>query len=635
MTNADDQDIPEIGIDIADFSRLRNEGYVYVDKTEFVREILDGPRPRLFLSRPRRFGKTLLIDTLEQAAAGRKELFSGLKIERLRKDAEWPRSHVLRISMNAFGDDPSSLDLNLATSLRRFAKFRGFAIDERNSATSLTQTIETLYWNYANIPILTSGNGTEDVLAANRRKIIVLIDEYDAPIINNLTDPARLEVANRTLHGFYNALKSCENMVDRVFITGITKFSQLSVFSAMNNLMDISFKPEYATICGFSIKEISKYYSPHLDKGLAELRNKRKFGPGFSHKMFMDRIIDWYDGYSWNGKDRVINPLSLQNLLIDYEFDNFWFRTGGMTFLQNLNMRDNIFTKIFNGVENFKGSVDIQDAGNIDPIPLMLQTGYLTIRKHDESDDDSKLYLTVPNREVGMSIMKNYVDRHIIPLMSTNIDIFNSVRTKEFCLAFCQGQSDRAEELLQGFLSVIPYSLHNQKEKLYHIILLSIFLMSDFKVDPEKNVAGGIIDLVVTAPDNTILVTEIKYAKSDNEDDATDVSDKVLVPELSGKDDKKLDSCIDAAFQQIINKGYLLPFIRTKHSVRAVAVAVCGRNHVRIRSCPADELIQRPQKCLDSENSGNPAPVVSNLQETEPVAVTQIQEKNKQGRKTH
>ncbi|MDR1314433.1 MAG: AAA family ATPase, partial [Deltaproteobacteria bacterium] len=115
MTNAGGPDIPEIGIDIADFSRLRNKGYVYVDKTEFVREILDGPRARLFLSRPRRFGKTLLIDTLEQAAAGRKELFSGLAIDRLREGAEWPRSHVLRISMNAFGDDPSSLDLNLAT----------------------------------------------------------------------------------------------------------------------------------------------------------------------------------------------------------------------------------------------------------------------------------------------------------------------------------------------------------------------------------------------------------------------------------------------------------------------------------------------------------------------------------------
>ncbi|MDR1313047.1 MAG: ATP-binding protein [Deltaproteobacteria bacterium] len=606
MSNADGPVIPEIGIDIADFSRLRKEGYVYVDKTELVREILDGPRPRLFLSRPRRFGKTLLIDTLEQAATGRKELFSGLAIDRLRKDAEWPRSHVVRISMNAFGDDPSSLDRSLAAYLQFFAEVRGFTIKEGNSAFSLTQTIETLYSNYADIPIVTQGIRTEDGLFADRSKIIVLIDEYDASIINNLTEPDNLKIVQRTLHGFYNALKSCENMVDRVFITGITKFSQLSVFSAMNNLRDISFKNEYATICGFSIDEISKFYSRHLDLALAEMRQIPEFGPDFSRDMFMDRIIDWYYGYSWNGKDQVINPLSLQNLLIDYEFDNFWFRTGGTNFLQKLNIRDNIFTKVFNGVDNFKGSVDIQDAGNIDPIPLMLQTGYLTVRKHDEFNDNSKLYLTVPNREVGMSIMKNYVDRHIIPLMSAKSEIFNSVATKEFCHAFCQGQSNRAEELLQGFFSVIPYSLHYQNEKFYHVVMLSIFLMSDFSVQAEKNISGGIIDLVVTAPNKTVLVTEIQYAKSDNENDVADISDLSAAPEISGKDDKKLDSCIYAAFRQIIDKDYLLPYVGGKNPVRAVAVAVCGRNHVRIRSCPADEFLQRPQEFIGPEDSDNP-----------------------------
>jgi hypothetical protein len=140
MTNADCPQIPEIGIDKADFSRLSNEGYVYVDKTEFVRKILDGPRARLFLSRPRRFGKTLLIDTLEEAATGRKELFSGLAIDRLRKDAEWTRSHVLRISMNAFGDDPSSLDLNLATYLQLFAK-PGISLSRRGTLLSASSKL--------------------------------------------------------------------------------------------------------------------------------------------------------------------------------------------------------------------------------------------------------------------------------------------------------------------------------------------------------------------------------------------------------------------------------------------------------------------------------------------------------------
>jgi hypothetical protein len=335
--------------------------------------------------------------------------------------------------------------------------------------------------------------------------------------------------------------------------------------------------------------------------------------------MLIERIEEWYDGYSWNGDDRVINPLSLQNLLIDHKFDNFWFRTGGMNFIQKLNIRDDIFYKVFNGNEKFTGSVDIQDADNIDPIALMLQTGYLTLRKRDESDDNSKLYLTVPNREVGMSIMKNYVDRNIFPLMSAKQDIFNSVRTKEFCHAFCQGESDRAEEILQGFLSVIPHSLHYNKELFYHVILLSIFKMSDFDVDPEHNIARGIIDLVITAPDKSVLVTEIKYAKSDNENDISGSSDVsgVLPKGISGKDDKKLDSCILAAFRQIIKKDYLLPFVGNKNLVRAVAVAVCGRNRVRIRSCPAEELLQRPHEFLKSVNSGKIDPV-SGVRETKP-----------------
>ncbi|MDR1036770.1 MAG: AAA family ATPase [Deltaproteobacteria bacterium] len=272
MTNGDVPDIQKFSISVADFSLLRSEGYVYVDKTKFVHDILAGPETHLFLSRPRRFGNTLLVDTLEKAANGRKELFSGLEIDRLRKGTEWPRSHVLRISMNAFGDDSFSLNRSLARFLRRFAKVRGFAIDDGNSAEILTDTDETLYRNYADIPILTPGIQPESGLVPYRNKIIVLIDEYDAPLINNLTDSARLKVAKSTLHLFYNALKSCESMIDRVFITGIKKFFQLSVFSAMNNLIDISFESEYSKICGFTTDEITKFYSPHLDGALLRVR---------------------------------------------------------------------------------------------------------------------------------------------------------------------------------------------------------------------------------------------------------------------------------------------------------------------------------------------------------------------------
>jgi hypothetical protein len=504
--------------------------------------------------------------------------------------------------MNAFGDDPSSLDRSLAISLRRFAKVRGFAIEEGNSPSSLTQTIDALNRNYADIPIITQSIHAEDGLVANRKKIIVLIDEYDAPKVNNLTDPASLEVAKKTLHGFYNALKSCENMIDRVFITGITKFAQLSVFSAMNNLRDITFQSNFATICGFTRDEISKCYSLHLAATLAEFRDVKKFGPDFTRDSLMEKITDHYDGYSWNGEDRVLNPLSLQNFLVDKIFDNYWIRSGAINFLNQMNIRDDIFSKVFKGQPQFSGNVDIQDAGNADPVALMLQAGYLTVRKRQVSDEVSQLYLAVPNKEVSVAIIRNFVETRVIPSISTNNDNFTLERCREFCSVFCHGQLSRAEELLQSFLTVIPYSLHLEMEPFYHVFLLTIFKMCDFTTLPEREIAQGIIDLVISSPEHGFMVTEMKYTKSDNTStDSPVVSDSPPGTVISGKDSRKLDSCIKAAFKQIIKNEYLLPYARNPNPVHAVAVAICGRNHVRIRSLPAEELIQRSHEFLTFE----------------------------------
>ncbi|MDR1037459.1 MAG: ATP-binding protein [Deltaproteobacteria bacterium] len=602
MTKAVGTDIPKLGLNIANFARLRNTGYVYVDKTKFVHDILSGPHPFLFLSRPRRFGKTLLVSTLENAAAGRKELFSGLEIDRLRGDADWPRSHVLRISMSAFGDDPASLDLNLATSLQLFAEVRGFTIKERNSAASLTQIIEILHNNYADIPIVTQSIRTKDGIVADRGEIIVLIDEYDAPIINNLTDLTSLKVATRTLHGFYNALESCEDMIDRVFITGITKFSQLSVFSAMNNLMDISFESEYATICGFTSDEITTYYSPHLDAALSEFQDADKFGPHFTYELLKKRIVDYYDGYSWNGNDSVFNPFSFQYFLFKQIFDNYWINSGGTNFLNQMNISDDIFTKVFKGKSQFSGSVDVQDAGKTDPIALMLQAGYLTVRKRPVSGKLSSLCLAVPNKEVSMTIVRNFIETRVIPSISHDNDNFTPERCREFCSLFCQLQFFRAEELLQSFLTAIPYTLHLEKESFYHLFLLTIFKICNFTTLPERKIAQGIIDLVISSPEHGNMVTEMKYAKSDNTStDSPVVSDSPLGTVISAKDDRQLDSCIKAAFRQIIKQEYLLPYVGNPTPVHAVAVAVCGRDHVRIRSLPAEELLQRSQEFLRFE----------------------------------
>ncbi|MDR1037730.1 MAG: ATP-binding protein [Deltaproteobacteria bacterium] len=614
MTNSNKPNIAKIGNNIVNFSELRNEGYIYVDKTKFVHEILSGPDKRLFLSRPRRFGKTLLIDTLEEAAVGRKELFAGLAIDRLRKDGDWPRYHVLRIGMSRFGDNPALLDWNLTDFLHSFASRRGFTITGQDSAYSLTKVITSLSLNYADIPILTGNVRTQNALVSNRGKIIVLIDEYDAPIINNIMNTTNINIAKKTLHSFYNALKSCDDMIERVFITGITKFAQLSVFSAMNNLSDITFQPGYATICGFTPYEISTCYSVHLDKVLADFKKNKKMGPDFTRESLMKRIVDWYDGYSWNGKDRVINPISLQKFLLDHIFNNYWIQTGGINFLNQMNIKDDVFSTVFKGVPEFSGSVDIQDAGNADPVAVMLQAGYLTVRKRKRFKQ-SELYLAVPNKEVGMTIMKNYIDTRVISSISPDDDNFTPELCKEFCNAFCQAQSDRAEELLHGFLSAIPYTLHEELESFYHLFLLSIFKMSRFKTIPERITAKGIADLVITSPEHGCMVTEIKYGKSSIN---ADTADPVSATGISDKDERKLNSCIRAAFRQILKNDYLLPYVGGRFPVRAVAVAVCGRNRVRIRSFPAEELIQRAQEFLGNASRRKIGAVTSAARNDEP-----------------
>jgi hypothetical protein len=188
---------PRIAKFIENFSDFIDNDYIYVDKTKKIHELLTDDYPRLFLSRPRRFGKTLLIDTLEEVLTGRKELFSGLAIDSLRGENDWPRSHVLRISMNSFGDDPSTLDASLAIFLQTFADSRGITLRGNNSATCLTELLTIIHNNFNDIPIVTSHINFSENIKADKQKISILIDEYDAPIINNLTDPIKLNIVKK------------------------------------------------------------------------------------------------------------------------------------------------------------------------------------------------------------------------------------------------------------------------------------------------------------------------------------------------------------------------------------------------------------------------------------------------------
>jgi hypothetical protein len=343
------------------------------------------------------------------------------------------------------------------------------------------------------------------------------------------------------------------------------------------------------------------------------MQKDRRFGSGLTKDKLMARIREWYDGYSWDGGIHVINPLSFQKFLAKCNFGNFWSQTGGTNLIDKMNIKEDIFNSVFRGKSRFSGSISIQDAAKIDPVALMLQTGYLTVRSQHVLSTVSKLYLTVPNREVGMTIMEEYVNSRVLPVISGIKDGFSPQRCKEFCDAFCQRDNEKSEKLLQGFFSVIPYRLHLEYEAFYHVILLSIFKATDFidgfDADAESNKSDGIIDLVVIAPKYGIFITEIKYSKSN--DELQRISDTVIpdnsvlrTPFLSDEDDRNLERCIKNAFAQIIEQGYMQPYLSGELPVFATAIAVCGRNNVRIRSLPGEELLAGASEFLGSSKSG-------------------------------
>ncbi|MDR1314280.1 MAG: AAA family ATPase [Deltaproteobacteria bacterium] len=586
---------------IANFSRLKTEGCVYVDKAEFVHRILADDCPRLFLSRPRRFGKTLLIDTLEEVAAGRKELFSGLAVDGLRGEDWWPRLHVFRISMNSFGDAPALPEQKLSGYLHLFAPKRGIDIPGRSSDGSLYQVVEYIFKNFDTVPLVTRKICRQDGLPADRMRTIELIDEYDAQIINNLAEPENLIIAQKTRHGFCKALKCYEEMIDRIFITGITKFSQLSFFSALNNLEDISFCPRYVTACGLTFDEIQRFHSPKLDDCLSGMQKKdKKFGSGLTGSKLNARIGEWHDVYSWHGGIHVINPFSFQKFLATRKFRNFWSQTGENNFITKSNLKDEIFDSVFNGKSKFSGSVSIQDAGKIAPVSLMLQTGDLTVRAQRIPSTESRLFLAVSNLETGMTVMEEFANSRALSAISSGKDGFTPKIYREFHEGFFRCDNEKAEKLLQGILSVIPFRLHLEYEAFYRVIILSVFRFADFVddlgADAEDNKSGGIIGLVIEAPGYGIFVSENKFSRSERSvcpDDGISQNAASQIPSVSDKDDRNLDACTKDAFAQIVENGNALPFLNGEMPFYAIAVAVCGWTQVRIRRCPAAGLLAR------------------------------------------
>ncbi len=412
-----------------DFERLRKDGKYYVDKTTLIYEMTHTDC-YYFLSRPRRFGKSLLISTLQCYFEGKKELFTGLAMERL--ETEWKRYPVIRLDMSLVKYiDDSTLDITLNKILSEYEELYGVEADPQNHVwgVRLASIIDAAY-------------------KQTGKEVVVLVDEYDTPMLDTFGCTNFDEIRNK-IRSLYSPLKALGGKLRFVFLTGITKFSQLSIFSELNNLKVITMSDKYAPLCGITKEELLEQMAPEI-QALADSN-------GMSYEEACAALKRQYDGYHFSKKSPdIYNPYSLINALADGEIQNYWFSTGTPTVLTKLIKKYDMNPQDFEaGFPATLGMFDTPAETATDPIPMLYQSGYLTIKDYDEGE----YKLGFPNEEVKLGFLKVLMPCYAAEMVSQN-DIF----LLKFTRALKESRLDDAMNLMRAFLSSIPYNAEKQDE---------------------------------------------------------------------------------------------------------------------------------------------------------------------------
>ena len=465
-------------VGIQTFSELREKGYVYVDKTETVFRMANGNSKYVFLSRPRRFGKSLLASTLHAYFEGRRDLFKGLAIERLEK--EWEEYPVIHFDMSK-GKQYESERLNayLIHQIKRNEKRLGMEGSGDDPGVRFSDLIENLN-------------------EQTRKQVVVLIDEYDAPLLDVVHEEENLPKLRYVMRNFYSPLKGSEQYLKFVFITGITKFSQLSVFSEFNNLSNISMLPQYAAICGITKEELSEQMAEDV-----EILGKKL---GKTREETLSALTDYYDGYhfTWPSPD-VFNPYSLMHAFDDGRIGAYWFETGTPTYLIEMLRKYKVIPQEIGGVKCGSEYFDTPLELMTNITPLFYQSGYLTIKAF--SPFKKQYTLDLPNEEVRLGLMKS-----LLPEYVTN-PVVVSTLAGDMAELIYYGDMAGALELMRKALSTLPYCDNINTEGHYQQLLaLAFILMGEF-VDVEVHTPTGRVDIVMRGKD-TLYLIELKIDKS-------------------------------------------------------------------------------------------------------------------------
>lgn len=468
-------------VGIQTFKRIRKENKLYIDKTEYIYRMTHSGGCYFFLSRPRRFGKSLLVSTFESYFSGKKELFEGLAIEKL--EQEWMEYPVLHFDMSGGKHmEKEQLEDYLSNRLEAEERKWGITHTKRGANDRLTELITTAY-------------------EISGKQVVVLIDEYDAPMLDVAHDKETLDVLRNVMRNFFSPLKMCEPMLRFVFLTGITKFSQVSIFSELNNIKNISLDDEYAGVCGITKEELLTQMSEDIDM-LAEAQ-------GMTREETIAKLKENYDGYHFSpASPDVFNPYSLLNCFDDKNFGAYWFSSGTPTYLINMLRKFKVLpAKI--GRSLARSSAFDAPTENLKTItPLLYQSGYITIKGYDKM---SQLFtLDLPNKEIKVGLFESLLPYYLEGMYAEEGD----VAIAQMSVLIRQGDMDGALRLFQEFLGTVPYCNNTNYEGHYQQVLFIIFtLLTHFVVDVEVHTPNGRVDVVMETED-TLYLIELKLNKS-------------------------------------------------------------------------------------------------------------------------
>ncbi|MDR1195428.1 MAG: ATP-binding protein, partial [Endomicrobium sp.] len=464
-------------IGVQSFSKLIKDNKIYVDKTKYIYELVKNGNV-FFLSRPRRFGKSLLISTFEELFNGNKKLFEGLYIY---DKWDWTKQYpVVRLDWNTLSySNPETLTNALLNFLEKVAMENNIVLENSYLGSRFYELLEQLH-------------------KSTGRRVVFLVDEYAKPAIDSFSDIDTMTAYGNILNGFYCVLKAADKHMNFIFLTGVSKFVGVSAYMGLNSFNDITLSRHSVSICGYTQEELESYFAEYIDK--VSLDNN------MSRSELLENMGKWYNGYSWDGKTSVYNPYSILSFFDNGKFDCYWFRPENPTFLiDRLKKRNNIeaaLVPVMSSDWAFNGYIP----DHTGELSLMLQTGYLTIKEKEYTSNHAILYtLDIPNEEVRKPFLEHLLNAYSnCPIKDMQILVSDMQRQ------ICDGDASGLEKNLHMLLANIPYDQHVKDEAYYHSLFLLIMKMLGFDIQEKSIISIGRIDAVWTQPGLTV-VAELRY----------------------------------------------------------------------------------------------------------------------------